>query len=98
MFCNPATSLAVWRLSQILTHYNHQQMINRQGIGPTHLLLHELPVLPSTHPAPVLFPPAGQPLSAAGLVRCSLCYLDVSLFTHGEQPLDRSDEWCRSDL
>ena len=31
-------------------------------------------MLPSTHPAPVLFPPVVQPLSAVGLVRCSQCY------------------------
>ena len=55
-------------------------------------------MLPSTHPASDLIPPAGQPQSAVGLVRCSLCYLDVSPFTHGGQPLDRRDEWCRSDL
>ena len=41
-------------------------------------------MLPSTHPAPVLFPSAGQPLSAVGIVRCSPCYPVVSLLPLGD--------------
>ena len=52
----------------------------------------------STHPAHVLFPPLGQPISAVGLVRCSPCYPVGPLGTIGEHPLDRRDEWCRSHL
>ena len=55
-------------------------------------------MVPSTHPAPVLFPTAGAPLSAVCLVRCTPCYEVGSLGTLGGQHLDRRDEWCRCHL
>ena len=59
-FFNHATSHAGLRLLQILHNHTHQQI-------HTHESLREVPVLPSTHPAPVLFPPAGKPVSAVGI-------------------------------
>ena len=53
-------------------------------------------MLPSTHPAPVLFPPVVQPLSAVGLVRCSQCYPVGYLGTIGGGGNLWRDEWCRS--
>ena len=54
--------------------------------------------MPSTHPAPVMFPKAGAPLSAVGLVRCTQCYEVGSPGTLGGQHLDRRNEWCRCHL
>ena len=55
-------------------------------------------MLPSTHPTPVLFLPASQPLLAVVLVRCAPCDPVGSLCTLGGEYLERRDEWCKSRL